>query len=67
MYPNFYHQLCDVGLNEAYSADRIAKLARLAAPPAQLAVKDYPVLENWVHDSGRMVVIGEAAHPLPVG
>jgi hypothetical protein len=48
------------------SGYRLRKLVKLATPPALLAVKEEPVLENWVHDSGRMVVIGEAAHPIPV-
>lgn len=29
-------------------------------------MNDYPTLDEWVHDAGRMVVIGDAAHPLPV-
>ncbi|KAI6025734.1 hypothetical protein F5J12DRAFT_903881 [Pisolithus orientalis] len=29
-------------------------------------VKIVPQLENWVHPSGRVPVVGEAAHPLPV-
>lgn len=31
-----------------------------------MPVISYPDLDDWVHESGRMVVIGEAAHPLPV-
>ncbi|KAF5379818.1 hypothetical protein D9615_005791 [Tricholomella constricta] len=27
----------------------------------------YSALDDWVHKSGRMVVVGEAAHPLPPG
>jgi len=26
--------------------------------------RDFP--EDWVHDSGRLVVVGSAAHPFPV-
>ncbi|KAI9460294.1 hypothetical protein HD554DRAFT_2294757 [Boletus coccyginus] len=46
---------------------RLLKLAELAKSPARVQVKIAPPLENWVHHSGRVVVIGEAAHPLPVG
>jgi salicylate hydroxylase len=45
---------------------RMEKLAKLATPPACISMKDVPELENWVHDSGRMVLVGDAAHPLPV-
>ncbi|KAF8224334.1 FAD/NAD(P)-binding domain-containing protein [Tricholoma matsutake] len=44
---------------------RLRKLARLARPPVCVPVVKYPHLEEWVHDSGRMLVIGQAAHPLP--
>jgi len=46
---------------------RLLKLAALAKRPARVQVKFMPPLENWVHSSGRVVVIGEAAHPLPAG
>ena len=45
---------------------RVRQLGRLARPPVCVPKIDHPGLENWVEDSGRMVVIGEAAHPLPV-
>lgn len=45
----------------------IRKLGKLASPPTCVSVKKYPELEDWVHESGHMVVIGEAAHPIPVG
>lgn len=48
------------------SCSRLRKLARLARPPVCVPVVKYPHLEEWVHDSGRMLVIGQAAHPLPV-
>ncbi|KAF5379737.1 hypothetical protein D9615_005787 [Tricholomella constricta] len=46
---------------------RLRKLGALARPPICVPALDYPELEDWVHDSGRMVVIGEAAHPHPPG
>jgi salicylate hydroxylase len=41
-------------------------MLKLATPPKAVPMKNYEALEDWVHDSGRMVLIGEAAHPLPV-
>ncbi|GLB44757.1 putative FAD binding domain containing protein [Lyophyllum shimeji] len=46
---------------------RLRKLGALAKPPICVPVTDFPDLEDWVHDSGRMVIIGEAAHPMPPG
>ncbi|KAF8556487.1 FAD/NAD(P)-binding domain-containing protein [Imleria badia] len=46
---------------------RLLKLAALAKSPARVQVKITRPLENWVHHSGRVLVIGEAAHPLPAG
>jgi hypothetical protein len=45
--------------------DRLQKLARLARPNrVRMMQRDFP--ESWVHDSGRLVVVGSAAHPWPV-
>ncbi|KAH0833402.1 hypothetical protein J3R83DRAFT_12508 [Lanmaoa asiatica] len=46
---------------------RLLKLAALAKSPARIPVKIIPPLENWVHRGGRVLVIGDAAHPLPAG
>ncbi|KAF9231523.1 hypothetical protein BU15DRAFT_90889 [Melanogaster broomeanus] len=46
---------------------RLIKLAQRASSPARIQVKIVPPLENWVHRNGRILVIGEAAHPLPAG
>ena len=44
---------------------RLQKLARLARPArTRMMQRDFP--EDWVHDSGRLVVVGSAAHPFPV-
>ena len=45
---------------------RLQKLAQLASPPVCIPVLDYPDLEQWVHEGGRMLLVGQAAHPLPV-
>ncbi|EGN99370.1 hypothetical protein SERLA73DRAFT_90724 [Serpula lacrymans var. lacrymans S7.3] len=46
---------------------RLKKMVLKAAPPALIKVKALPALEDWVHDEGRLALIGEAAHPIPVG
>jgi len=46
---------------------RLLKLTKLAATPARVQVKMVPPIEDWVDEHGRMVIIGEAAHPLPAG
>ncbi|KAK6996669.1 FAD-binding-3 domain-containing protein [Favolaschia claudopus] len=47
---------CDIGLH---------KLAKLAGPASCIQVKDHHELESWVSNSGRVAVLGEAAHPFP--
>ncbi|KAJ6594841.1 hypothetical protein B0H19DRAFT_1247480 [Mycena capillaripes] len=49
---------CDVGLR---------KLAALAGPATCVQIKDLYELKSWVSQSGRVVVLGEAAHPFPPG
>ncbi|KAJ7234513.1 hypothetical protein B0H12DRAFT_1222829 [Mycena haematopus] len=46
---------------------RIKKLVSLAGPATCLQLKDPYTLESWVSRSGRVVVLGEAAHPSPPG
>ncbi|KAJ7352008.1 hypothetical protein DFH08DRAFT_77882 [Mycena albidolilacea] len=41
------------------------KLATLAGPPTCVRIQDHHKLESWVSKSGRVVVLGEAAHPSP--
>jgi 2-polyprenyl-6-methoxyphenol hydroxylase-like FAD-dependent oxidoreductase len=45
---------------------RLRKLGKLALSPTCVSVNEYSPLEEWVHEDGRVVVIGDAAHPLPV-
>ncbi|KAI9511080.1 FAD/NAD-P-binding domain-containing protein [Russula earlei] len=48
------------------SEPRLQKLARLARPAlTRMMVRDFP--EDWVHDTGRLVLVGSAAHPFPPG
>jgi len=45
---------------------RLQKMARLARPARiRMMQRDFP--EDWVHNSGRLVVVGSAAHPFPPG
>ncbi|KNZ80175.1 6-hydroxynicotinate 3-monooxygenase, partial [Termitomyces sp. J132] len=46
---------------------KLKKLCRLSEEVICTGVWIQPELEDWVHQSGRMLVIGEAAHPLPSG
>lgn len=46
---------------------RLLKMTKLAATPARVQVKMVPPIEDWVDEHGRMVIMGEAAHPLPAG
>jgi hypothetical protein len=41
------------------------KLARLARPN-RVSIMKRVFPENWVHENGRLVVVGNAAHPWPV-
>ncbi|KAI0693444.1 FAD/NAD-P-binding domain-containing protein [Cerioporus squamosus] len=42
-------------------------LARGARKAVRISVRDHRDLEDWVSDDGRLVLIGEAAHPFPPG
>ncbi|KAN0133360.1 hypothetical protein V8E53_008800 [Lactarius tabidus] len=45
---------------------RLQKLARLAHPTrVRMMQRNFP--EDWVHDTGRLVLVGSAAHPFPPG
>ncbi|KAF7325450.1 FAD-binding-3 domain-containing protein [Mycena kentingensis (nom. inval.)] len=45
----------------------IHKLASLAGPASCVQIKTPPRLDSWVSRSGRVLAIGEAAHPPPTG
>ncbi|GBE88413.1 hypothetical protein SCP_1302280 [Sparassis crispa] len=46
---------------------RLAKIAQYAGPAVRIPIRDYTYSEGWVHKDGRLVVIGQAAHPFPPG
>lgn len=41
-------------------------MAGMATSVISMPIVERPEIEDWVHDSRRFVVIGEAAHPLTV-
>jgi hypothetical protein len=45
---------------------RLLKMTQLATVHACVQVEMVLPMEDWVDKHGRMVIIGEAAHPLPV-
>ena len=46
---------------------RLAKLSTLAPPAVRVPNLQHEELDEWVHASSeRLVLVGEAAHPLPV-
>lgn len=38
----------------------------LSGPATCVQIKNHYELDSWVSDSGKVVVLGEAAHPFPV-
>ncbi|THG98776.1 hypothetical protein EW026_g3455 [Hermanssonia centrifuga] len=42
-------------------------MVELAKSAKCLPVSEPPELENWVHPSGRLILIGDTAHPFPYG
>lgn len=45
---------------------RLRLLVRGARKAVRISVREHRDLEDWVSDDGRLVLIGEAAHPFPV-
>ncbi|KAJ6543615.1 hypothetical protein DFH09DRAFT_1282435 [Mycena vulgaris] len=46
---------------------RLKNLGSLMLPPRRFPIFEHPALEDWVDGSGRVVVVGGAAHPTPAG
>ncbi|KAI0360832.1 FAD/NAD(P)-binding domain-containing protein [Trametes cingulata] len=46
---------------------RLVQLARQAREIICIPMVERPFLEDWVHPDGRVIAIGEAAHPIPAG
>ena len=45
---------------------RLRDIIKHARKATRVTVRDHKDLEDWVEDDGRLVLIGEAAHPFPV-
>ncbi|KAJ6603718.1 hypothetical protein B0H10DRAFT_2079058 [Mycena sp. CBHHK59/15] len=45
--------------------NQLQRLAALAGPSTCVQMKDYYELESWVSQSGKVLALGEAAHPFP--
>lgn len=45
---------------------RLRAIVRNARKAVRITIRDHSDLEDWVDDEGRVVLIGEAAHPFPV-
>ena len=46
--------------------ERLRVALRGAHKAVKVSVREHQELEDWVSDDGRLVLIGEAAHPFPV-
>ncbi|KAJ7126653.1 hypothetical protein C8R46DRAFT_56224 [Mycena filopes] len=46
---------------------RLKNLGPMISSPHRVTVFEQPSLEDWVDESGRLVVVGAAAHPIPPG
>ncbi|KAJ7039389.1 hypothetical protein C8F04DRAFT_1086640 [Mycena alexandri] len=44
----------------------IKRLAEVAEPATCVQIKNHYELESWVSESGKVVALGEAAHPFPI-
>ena len=45
---------------------RLHVITKNASKATRITVRENDDLEDWVEDEGRLVLIGEAAHPFPV-
>ena len=50
----------------SHLAYRILKLLNLVETAYLWKLLDRPPISNWVHESGKVVVIGDACHPVLV-
>lgn len=62
----------DVDVEELIEAvqgaeSQIVKLAKLAKNISRTPVQESPDMEDWVHDDGPLLLVGDAAHVMPPG
>ncbi|KAI0780295.1 hypothetical protein C8Q74DRAFT_1416832 [Fomes fomentarius] len=63
-----YDATVEMLLDELKDADEeLRQLASHATRISCMPIYERPALEDWVHPDGRIICIGEAAHPTPVG
>ena len=55
-------------LGECYSMlpNRVRKLLGFVQSPLKLRLMDRKPLDKWIHDSGRVILLGDACHPMLV-
>ncbi|KAK6991553.1 6-hydroxynicotinate 3-monooxygenase [Favolaschia claudopus] len=46
---------------------RLRNLGPMISQPRRFPIFEHPPLKDWLADSGRVVVVGGAAHPIPTG
>ncbi|KAK7034888.1 6-hydroxynicotinate 3-monooxygenase [Favolaschia claudopus] len=46
---------------------RLQNLGPMISQPRRFPIFEHPPLKDWLADSGRVVVVGGAAHPIPTG
>ncbi|KAL6307441.1 FAD/NAD(P)-binding domain-containing protein [Sparassis latifolia] len=44
---------------------RLLRMAQHAGPAVRVVIKNYTLKADWIHETGHLVVIGQAAHPWP--
>ncbi|OSX59006.1 hypothetical protein POSPLADRAFT_1184700 [Postia placenta MAD-698-R-SB12] len=46
---------------------RLRLVANLSTNAVRVPIKDYADLQDWIHESEKLVLVGQAAHPFPPG
>ena len=59
------HQFGQTTYHSCYS-NRLENVVRHARKGVRVTIRAHDDIEDWVEDDGRLVLIGEAAHPFPV-
>ncbi|KAJ7762597.1 hypothetical protein B0H16DRAFT_1311692 [Mycena metata] len=49
------------------TSPRLKNLGPMISAPRRVSIFEHPALEDWVDESGRTIVVGGAAHPIPAG
>ncbi|KAH9933558.1 FAD/NAD-P-binding domain-containing protein [Epithele typhae] len=57
----------DVSQIASTSQPRLREVLKYARKATRVTVRDHSDLEDWVDDEGRLILVGEAAHPFPPG